>query len=129
MATSYSDQMGKLPILSSRLNQYIFILYNYDNNSIHAHPLKSNQASEIIEAWKSCYDVPKNKCAATILHILDNECATVMKEALIENDVTFQLVPLCTHLRNDAEWSICTFKNHLCKVMTSCDPNLPTKKW
>ena len=33
---SYSDQTGRFLILSSRRNQYIFILYNYDTNSIDA---------------------------------------------------------------------------------------------
>ena len=27
-ATSYSDQKGKFPIVSSQINQYIFVLYN-----------------------------------------------------------------------------------------------------
>ena len=35
---SYSDQTGKFPIKSSRGNLFIFILYHYDTNTIHAMP-------------------------------------------------------------------------------------------
>ena len=37
---SYSDQTGKFPITSSRGNKYIFVLYHYDTNTIHAVPIK-----------------------------------------------------------------------------------------
>ena len=37
---SYSDQARKIPIKLSRGNQYIFIVYNFDTNTIHAVPLK-----------------------------------------------------------------------------------------
>ena len=37
---SYSDQTGKFPVTSSRGNQYIFILYHFDTNTIHDVPLK-----------------------------------------------------------------------------------------
>ena len=52
---SYSDQTGRLPILYSRVNQYVFILYNYDTNSIHTQPPKNRQALDITESWKSCH--------------------------------------------------------------------------
>ena len=47
---SYSDQTGRFPILSSRGNQYILVLYHYDTNSIHAQLLKNRQALEITKA-------------------------------------------------------------------------------
>ena len=41
---SYSDQKLPFPILSSRGNQYIFVLYIYNTNSIHTQLLKNRQA-------------------------------------------------------------------------------------
>ena len=41
---SYSDQTGKFPVQSSRIYQYVFILYEYDSNAILAKPLKTRQA-------------------------------------------------------------------------------------
>ena len=49
-AKLYSNQTGQLSVLSSRGNQYIFVLYNYDINSIHTHLLKNRQALEITTA-------------------------------------------------------------------------------
>ena len=121
--------MGKCPIMSSQIKQYLFILYNYDKIYIHAHPLKSNQELEIKIPWTSLYAVLKKKGVAPIIHILGTECATAMKKALIKNDVKFQLVPTYTHCPNTSERYICTFKNHICAGISSCNPNLPTQKW
>ena len=44
---SYSDQTGNFPVKSSRDNQYIFILYHFDTNTIRAIPLKSRHTSSI----------------------------------------------------------------------------------
>ena len=37
---SYSEQTGKFPIKSTQGNQYIFIIYHYDKNTIHAVTIK-----------------------------------------------------------------------------------------
>ena len=48
---SYSDQTRKFPHQSSRGNEYVFILYNYDSNSIHSVPIPNRQAATIRDAW------------------------------------------------------------------------------
>ena len=52
---SYSDQTGKFPISSSRGNQYIFVLYHQDTNSIHTVALPNRKAASIRDAWESIY--------------------------------------------------------------------------
>ena len=52
---SYSDQTGKFPVKSISGNQYIFILYHYDTNSIHAVPIKSRHTTHITEAWNKIF--------------------------------------------------------------------------
>ena len=51
ISNSYSNQTGKFLIKSSRVYQYIFVLYDYNSNSILTRPLKTRQASEINKAW------------------------------------------------------------------------------
>ena len=38
-----TEQTGEFPVVSSQGNRYIFILYNYDRNSILAEPMKSRK--------------------------------------------------------------------------------------
>ena len=52
---SYSDQTGRFPHQSSRGNEYVFILYNYDSNSIHSVPIPNRQAATIRDAWVSTF--------------------------------------------------------------------------
>ena len=55
MRKTYSDQTGKFIIQSSQGNNYIFILYYYDSNSILSIPIKNRQAKYIAGTWKLCY--------------------------------------------------------------------------
>jgi hypothetical protein len=36
----YTDQTGRFPVVSSKGNKYIMILYDYDSNAILAQPIK-----------------------------------------------------------------------------------------
>ena len=51
LSKSYSDQTGGIIACSATENKYIFVLYHYDTNSIHAVPIKSRHADRIIQAW------------------------------------------------------------------------------
>ena len=51
----YSDLTGRLPVKSARGNQYIFLLYNYDSNTIHVRPLRSRTGTAIVAAYDSIY--------------------------------------------------------------------------
>ena len=42
---SYSDQIGKFPHQSTRGNQYVMILYDYDSNLILSNPINTRQAA------------------------------------------------------------------------------------
>ena len=53
---TYSDQIGWYPCKSSRRNQYLFVLYNYDGNAIIADPLKSQQGKSIITGFIKCHE-------------------------------------------------------------------------
>ena len=55
MRKTYSDQTGKFITQSSRGNNYIFILYDYDSNSILSIPIKNSHNKSMADAWKLCY--------------------------------------------------------------------------
>ena len=126
---SYSDQTGKFPIKSASGNQYIFVMYHYDTNSIHATPIKSRHTTHITEAWEKTFHLLKSHGEAPDIHILDNECSFEMKQAFTAATVKFQLVPPHLHRRNAAERAIRTFKNHLIAGLCTCDSRFPASYW
>ena len=55
--TSYHNLTGASPHKSSRVNQYIFVLYDYDENEILTQPIKNRQAATIHNNWLSPHKV------------------------------------------------------------------------
>lgn len=49
---TYSDQTGRFPTTSSQGNTQLFVLYDYDSNSIHAVPMATRKATEILHYFK-----------------------------------------------------------------------------
>jgi hypothetical protein len=47
----YTDQTGRFPVVSSKGNKYIMILYGYDSNAILAQPIKDRTATELLKAF------------------------------------------------------------------------------
>jgi hypothetical protein len=105
------------------------IVYDYDSNHIFAKPFKTRSASCILAAYKS---VHLRLCAEGLrpkLQRLDNECSTILKEYLQDEDIDFQLVPPHHHRRNAAERAVRTFKDHFIAGMCSLDPDFPIHLW
>ena len=48
--TTYTDLTGRFPYKSTRGNEYIFVMYDYDSNAITATPLKNRRAKTISDA-------------------------------------------------------------------------------
>jgi hypothetical protein len=48
----YTDQTGRFPVVSSKGNKYIMILYEYDINAILAKPIKDRTAPELLKAFQ-----------------------------------------------------------------------------
>ena len=71
---SYSDQNGRFLVRLASGNQYIFILYHYDTNSIHDVPIKSRHADVISAAWQKVFDTLQHHGEQPSLNNLDNEC-------------------------------------------------------
>ena len=56
----YSDQTGRFVAPSDKGNQYLFVMYDCDSNSIHAEPMKNRTATSILAAYKTVH-----KCLCT----------------------------------------------------------------
>jgi hypothetical protein len=47
----YSDQTGRFPVIFSKGNKYIMVLYEYDGNAILAEPIKNRTAADLLRAF------------------------------------------------------------------------------
>ena len=126
---AYSDLTGRFPYKSSRGNEYLLVVYDYDSNAILVEPLKNRAAKTITTAYEKIHTVFKNRGIAPKLYILDNEISGDFKAALKKNQVKFQLTPPHMHRQNAAERAIRTFKNHFLAGLATCDPKFPVAEW
>ena len=97
MAQAYSDLTGRFPHKSSRGNQYLLVVYDYDQNAIVFEPLKTRQAKEITTAFNKCYSRLNKHDNLPTLFVLDNECSTDLKLSTIKHNNKYDLVPPNQH--------------------------------
>jgi hypothetical protein len=109
----YTDQTGRFPVVSSKGNKYIMILYDYDSNAILAQPIKDRTAPELLKAFQIMEQELVARGLKPKLMRLDNEASKLLKAYLHQQDITFQLVPPYSHRRHSAERAIRSFKDHL----------------
>ena len=126
---TFSDQTGKFPCVSSRGYKYIFVMYDYDSNSILSEPIKNRSENELIRAFNKLHDFLLSKGCKPKFHKLDNECSAALQSALEMKQVKFQLAPPHLHRTNAAERAIRTFKDHLLAGLASVDPDFPMHLW
>lgn len=125
----FSDQTGRFPTPSSSGMKEVFVLHDNDTNSIHAVPMRDKTATEILNAYQSIHKTLTRAGRKPKLHRLDNECSTILKDFMADNDITLQLVPPGQHRVNAAERAIRTFKNHFIAGLATCDPKFPISLW
>jgi hypothetical protein len=125
----YIDQTGRFPVVSSKGNKYIMILYDYDSNAILAQPIKDRTAPEILKAFQVKEQELVARGLKPKLMKLDNEASKLLKAYLHQKDITFQLVPPYSHRRNSAERAIRSFKDHLIAGICSTDKSFPMHVW
>jgi hypothetical protein len=115
----YTDQTGRFPVVSSKGNKYIMILYDYDSNAILAQPIKDRTAPELLRAFQVMEQELVARGLTPKLMKLDNEASTLLKMYLHQQNITFQLVPPYSHRRNAAERAIRSFKDQDSVPLTS----------
>jgi hypothetical protein len=125
----YTDQTGRFPVVSSKGNKYIMILYDYDSNAILAQPIKDRTAPELLKAFQIMEQELVARGLKSKLMKLDNETSKLLKTYLHQQDITFQLVPPYSHRRNSAERAIISFNDHLIAGLCSTDKSFPMHLW
>ena len=126
---TYSDLTGRFPTISSRGNQYIFIMYDYDSNAILAEPMKNRTSPELVRACSALHSLLIKRGLQPKFHVLDNEASVALQDAITNNKIEFQLAPPHIHRRNAAERAIRTFKNHFIAGLCSTDSRFPMHLW
>ena len=124
-----TDQTGRFPVESDRGHKYIFILYDVDTELIHAVPIKSKHASELIEAFKEGYDMLARCGFEPVLHRIDNETSSGLVSAIESKGLKYETVPPGDHRRNPAERAISTFKSHFIAILNGLDSRFPEGAW
>jgi hypothetical protein len=117
----YTDQTGRFPVVSSKGNKYIMILYDYASISILAQPIKDRTATELLKAFQFMEHELVARGLKPNLMKLDNEASKLLKAYLHQQDITFHLVPPYSHRRNLAERAIRSFKDHLIAGLCSTE--------
>jgi len=122
----YSDQTGRFPVISSKGNKYIMIIYDHDSNAILARPLKTKSGIEQLQNIKEIYHYLNSRGIHPKLHVMDNECPQSVKDYILHNKkINLLLVPPHMHHVNAAEKAIDSFKNHFIAGLSTLDPSFP----
>jgi hypothetical protein len=125
----YTDQTGRFPVVSSKGNTYIMILYDYDINAILEKPIKDRTSPELLRAFQVMEQELVARGLTSKLMKLDNEASKLLKTYLHQHNITFQLVPPYSHRRNSAERAVRSFKDHLIAGLCSTDKSFPMHMW
>ena len=121
----YADGTGRFMAPSATGHEYIFIVYDYDSNSIHATPIKNRTAGEFKRAYVATVELLQARGLQPKLHFLDNEASKQLKNYITDQGGDFHLAPPYLHRRNAAERAISTYKDHFIAGLCSTDKNYP----
>jgi hypothetical protein len=117
----YTDKTGRFPVISSRGNVSIMVLYEYDGDAIITEPIKNNKAGELLRSFQVMEQKITFRGIKPKLMTLINEASQVLKDYLHDQDINFQLVPTNCHQQNATEHAIRSFKNDLLAGLCSTD--------
>jgi hypothetical protein len=78
----YTDQTGRFPVVSSKGNKYIIILYDYDSNAILAQPIKDRTAPELLRAFQVMEQELVARGLKPKLMKLDNEASKLLRTSI-----------------------------------------------
>lgn len=120
----FSDQTGRFVVPSSSGNQYLFVLYDYDSNTIHAEPIPSRTKHQILSAYKKVINLLEDRGFKSKLQRLNNEASGLLKDYMHSKGIDFQLTPAGIHRRNLAERAI-----HFITGLCSTHPDFPLNLW
>eukprot|EP00532_Pseudo-nitzschia_australis_P011281 CAMPEP_0168233864 /NCGR_PEP_ID=MMETSP0140_2-20121125/17949_1 /TAXON_ID=44445 /ORGANISM="Pseudo-nitzschia australis, Strain 10249 10 AB" /LENGTH=183 /DNA_ID=CAMNT_0008166597 /DNA_START=687 /DNA_END=1235 /DNA_ORIENTATION=- len=105
-------------------------MVDYDSKYIHAVPIKSRKAEDLVEGFRACYsNLTTNGLAGTYVR-LDNEASRLLIQHIKSNNMEYQLASPGDHHINYAERAIQqTYKNHFISTLQGTDPGFPANGW
>jgi hypothetical protein len=126
---TYSDQTGEFVCELTSKNRYIYVMYDRESNHIFAEPIQSVSDAAITAAFKKCYEKLSRAGITPEMHMVDNQCGPLLKEAIESKGMELQVAPLGNHRANAAERAIRTFKEHFISILCGTDETFPLKLW
>ena len=107
------DLPGRFPFTSSKGNNYIMSIYDYDLNIIWSHPIKLRKIADLIISINACYKVLDKANITPIIHQLDNAISNKIICVIKKKDLKHQIVTAHDHCQLPVERDIGTWKNRL----------------
>ena len=95
--TVCTDLPGRFPFTSGMNNNYIFIMYDFDSNTIQGKPIKLRNASEFVRGFELCYNELKEANITPVLHRLDNEISDELIASIKKTKMKYQIVTSHDH--------------------------------
>jgi hypothetical protein len=133
----YTDQTSYFPVMSSKGNTYMMVLYDYDENSTMAEHIKNRRAAELLCAFQVIEQKIIPRGLKPRLIKLENEASQLLKNYLYDKNISFQLVPPYWHCCNTSERDCCntaerairSFTEHLIAGLCSAEKRFPMHLW
>jgi hypothetical protein len=105
------------------------ILVEVDQNIIISELTQSRTAEKLTNTYQALIKQLKRRGIVPKKHILDNECSQELKDAIIENNMEYELVPKGQHWCNIVERRIKTWKLHTIRVFSGFPTAAPSFLW
>ena len=123
-----SDQTGRFPFRSSRGYQYVMIIAESDSDAIFYEPVRNKEAGSLVKAWTNVIK-RLNKSGVFPKHqTLDNEISKEWKEAIANEQMTYELAPPGGHAKR-AEKAIQIAKDHFISILCGTSKSFPMHLW
>ena len=104
-------------------------MYNFDSNTIQGKPIKSRNASELVQGFELCYNKLKAANITPVLHRLDKEISGELIASIKKTKMKYQIVTSHDHRQNLAERAIQTYKSFLISNLHGTDRDFPAHLW
>jgi hypothetical protein len=89
----YGGLTGQIPVVSSRGNQYIITLYDYDGNTKSNEVMKNRTDKEMIRVYYKLHQQLVDTGLKPELQIMDNACSRAFRKYLQSQNIDLQWVP------------------------------------
>jgi hypothetical protein len=119
--TNYSDGTGNV----LDLGFFFLLLYNYDQNSIHAEIVKDHTSASYIAAYNRGLEEMAKDGIYPTHEVMDNVLSKEIADNLATRHIKVHLVPVDDHRTNKAERAIRTFKDHWIANLASVSKSFP----